>query len=154
MFSRTTVYALRAVVFLAGSDGRLRAAEEIARETASPPGYMAKVLKDLAEAGIVASRRGPKGGYQLTRPATEMTVFDVFSAVDPIRTIAEWPIHLEERHQRMCPLHRRLNEAISLVENTLRAVSIAELLTEPPSPSQRPSQESDQRDCPDGTGVE
>lgn len=154
MISRTTVYALRAVVFLAGSEGRLRAAEEIARETASPPGYMAKVLKDLAEAGIVASRRGPKGGYQLTRPATEMTVFDVFCAVDPIRPIAECPLPLEERHQRMCPLHRRLNDAVSLVENTLRATSIAELLIEPASPSQRPSRESDQREFPDGKRVE
>ena len=44
--------------------------------------YLAKVFQSLCRSGIVASRKGPGGGYRLERPAAEVTVLDVVRAVD------------------------------------------------------------------------
>lgn len=47
-----------------------------------PPAYLAKHLQALSRAGIVQSVAGPKGGYRLARPATEITMLDVVQAID------------------------------------------------------------------------
>jgi Rrf2 family protein len=47
-----------------------------------PPAYMAKHLQALAQAGILASSPGRRGGYRLARSASEITVLDVVLAVE------------------------------------------------------------------------
>jgi len=47
-----------------------------------PPAYLAKHLQAMAQAGIVESTAGRKGGYRLAKAATEITVLDVVEAVD------------------------------------------------------------------------
>ena len=57
-------------------------------------------------------------------------VFAAVEAVDPIRRITSCPLGLKG-HINLCPLHRRLDSAIHMVEEALRASTIAELLAEP-----------------------
>ncbi|HEX4819161.1 MAG TPA: Rrf2 family transcriptional regulator [Acidimicrobiales bacterium] len=47
-----------------------------------PPAYLAKHLQALAQAGIVESTAGRKGGYRLAKPPTEITILDVVDAVE------------------------------------------------------------------------
>src|SRR4051794_3672380 len=47
-----------------------------------PAPYLAKNLQALARAGIVESVSGPKGGYRMARPASEVTMLDVVEAID------------------------------------------------------------------------
>jgi len=47
-----------------------------------PGPYLAKHLQALSRAGIVESVAGPKGGYRLARPATDITMLDVVVAID------------------------------------------------------------------------
>jgi Rrf2 family protein len=130
MFSQTTEYALRAVVYLAAQQGQARTAQQIAEVTRVPAGYMAKVMQGLTRAGLVHSQRGLHGGFTLTRPPAELTVFDVVQAVDPLQRIRGCPLDIKG-HVNLCPLHRRMDHAISLVEDALKRSTIAELLTEP-----------------------
>jgi Rrf2 family protein len=130
MFSRTVEYALRAVVYLASQEGEARTAQQVAEVTKVPAGYMAKVLQSLSREGLVHSQRGLHGGFTLTRSAAELTVFDVVQAVDPIRRIRGCPLGLKG-HVNLCPLHRRMDQAIGMVEEALKESTIAELLVEP-----------------------
>jgi Rrf2 family transcriptional regulator, nitric oxide-sensitive transcriptional repressor len=131
MFSQTAEYALRAVVYLAAEGNEPRTAQQIAAATRVPGAqYLAKVMQGLSRAGLVHSQRGLHGGFTLTRPAEELTVLDVLQAVDPIRRIRGCPLGLKG-HVNLCPLHRRLDQAIGMVEEALRRSTIAELLTEP-----------------------
>jgi Rrf2 family nitric oxide-sensitive transcriptional repressor len=130
MFSQTAEYALRAVVYLAAEGGEPRTAQQIAAATRVPTGYLAKVMQSLSRAGLVHSQRGLHGGFTLTRPPRELTVLDVLGAVDPIRRIRGCPLGVKG-HVNLCPLHRRLDQAIGMVEDALRRSTIAELLTEP-----------------------
>lgn len=47
-----------------------------------PGSYLAKHLQALTRAGITTSTSGPKGGFRLARPASEVTVLDVVLAID------------------------------------------------------------------------
>jgi Rrf2 family protein len=130
MFSQTAEYALRAVVYLASQEGAPRTTQQIARATQVPTGYLSKVMQGLGRANLVLSQRGLHGGFTLTRAPAELTVLDIIQAVDPIQRIRSCPLGLKG-HINLCPLHRRLDLAMKLVEEALRKSSIAELLAEP-----------------------
>jgi Rrf2 family nitric oxide-sensitive transcriptional repressor len=130
MFSQTAEYALRAVVYLASKGGTAQTAQQIAEATRVQSGYLSKVMQTLVRADLVHSQRGLHGGFTLARSADELTVLDVVQAVTPIRRIESCPLGLKG-HINLCPLHRRLDNAIGLVEDALRQSTIAELLAEP-----------------------
>lgn len=134
MFSSTAEYALRAVVHLATSPDQRENSQTIAAATKVPPGYLSKILKDLAEAGIVLSQRGPTGGFTLARPPSEITVLDVINAVDPIKRIRVCPLGNPAHGANLCRLHRKLDDAIAGIEKAFATSTIAEML-EPARPS-------------------
>jgi Rrf2 family protein len=134
MFSRTSEYALRVIVYLASLDGQQATIAQIASATRTPEGYLAKVLRSLALAELVRSQRGPQGGSVLARPAKQMTVFDVIQAVDPIQRITTCPLGIKGHGINLCPMHRRLDQAIAMVEDALKKTTIAELASSPEGP--------------------
>jgi Rrf2 family protein len=81
--SRKVDYALRALLYLAeAGDQNGCTLGDIARKTAVSPQFLAKIVELLAHRGIVRSRRGPRGGYVLARPAAEVSFNDVIEAVE------------------------------------------------------------------------
>ncbi|MBX6390908.1 MAG: Rrf2 family transcriptional regulator [Frankia sp.] len=75
-------YALRALLTLAASDGGLVKGEVLAAAQDLPLRFLENILTDLRRAGLVTSRRGAEGGYQLARPANEIDVATVIRATD------------------------------------------------------------------------
>jgi Rrf2 family protein len=57
-------------------------AESIATHQDISLKYLLDILRDLKRAELVRSKRGPDGGFTLSRPATEISLADVFRAVD------------------------------------------------------------------------
>jgi Rrf2 family protein len=47
-----------------------------------PSAYLAKHLQALARAGVLETVKGPRGGYRLARPATDISILDVVEAID------------------------------------------------------------------------
>ena len=134
MFSQTVEYALRAVAHLAAWAPEARTTGQIAAVTRVPSPYLSKVLQGLKKAGIVRSRRGVGGGVALAKSPEELTILEVVQAVDPIRRIRTCPLGLAAHGVNLCPLHRRLDEALGMVEDAFRRSTLAEVLAEP-SPS-------------------
>lgn len=131
MFSRTVEYALRAVVFLAGQAPHARTTEQIATATKVPQAYLSKVIQSLNRSGILRSQRGIGGGVTLAKDPEVLTILEVVNAVDPINRIAECPLGLASHGTRLCPLHRRLDNALEMVEEAFGATTLAEVLAEP-----------------------
>jgi Rrf2 family protein len=85
MMSRRCEYALRALVDLglAREEGRDRlAVQEIAARERIPAPFLEQILGDLRRAGILRSRRGPRGGYSLARPPRRIRVGAVVRLLD------------------------------------------------------------------------
>jgi Rrf2 family protein len=82
--SRKVDYALRAVIHLADEEAaeRICSVSEIASRERIPRQFLEKIVQDLIHKGLVRSRRGPRGGYVLARPADQVTFRDVIEAVE------------------------------------------------------------------------
>lgn len=131
MFSQTVEYALRAVVFLAHEAPRACTTEQIAVATLVPKAYLSKVLQNLVRTGIVHSQRGIGGGMTLVKTPAELTILEVVNAVEPIGRIQTCPLGLKSHGANLCPLHRRLDSALALVEQAFASSTLAEVLAEP-----------------------
>ena len=134
MFSQTAEYALRAVACLARRPAEPMTTRQIADAVRVPAGYLAKILQSLARAGIVASQRGLNGGFLLARRPEGLTLLDVVRVADGSRRITACPLGIAEHGPALCPLHRRLDDAVALAERTLGEVTIADVLSEPVGP--------------------
>ncbi|HZT42879.1 MAG TPA: Rrf2 family transcriptional regulator [Chthonomonadaceae bacterium] len=130
MFSQTAEYALRAIVHLANESGGPRTARQIAEATQVPVPYLLKILHGLTRAGLIDSQRGLHGGFTLRKPAAALTLYEIVQSVDPLQRICWCPLGIRSHGASLCPLHRRLDDAVGLVENALRATTVAELLEE------------------------
>ena len=131
MFSQTVEYALRAVVHLASNAPRGQTTEEIAKATRVPPAYLSKVLRNLVQSGVVKSQRGIGGGMSLVKTPAELTILEVVNAVDPLQRISTCPLGLAAHGVRLCPLHRRVDNALALVEDAFRGTTLQEVIDEP-----------------------
>jgi len=78
----TVRYALAASVCLAANYGQARlSGKKIAERTGIPAAFLAKILREMGRAKLIAGERGHHGGYQLTRPPTDILLADVLDAV-------------------------------------------------------------------------
>ena len=130
MISQTAEYALRAVVFLGENPATAHTTRAIALATGVKSPYLSKVLQGLSRAGLVTSQRGLGGGFTLARKPTELNLFDVLQAVDPPQRVHACPLKLKAHAVHLCPLHRRLDEAMARVEQSFRDTRLSDLLAE------------------------
>ena len=135
MFSQTQEYALRAVIFLAGTteEGPVDN-QRISAGTLVPASYLSKVMQALVRGEIVASRRGVGGGFWLAHDVSELTVLEVMNAVDPWKRIDACPLGLKTHSKRLCSMHARLDSALSMVEEVLAKSTIEDLMSQPGRP--------------------
>lgn len=133
MISQTVEYALRAAVYLADQSPDARTTGQIATVTRVPAAYLSKVLQELVRAGIVHSQRGAGGGMSLARDPNQLTILEVVNAVEPIQRINTCPLDLASHGVKLCPLHKRLDNALATVEEAFRKTTLAEVLAEPTS---------------------
>jgi Rrf2 family protein len=77
-------YACRALLSLAlhQSNPGPTSVRDIAERTGIPQPYLEQILLALKGAGLVRSKRGVGGGYVLARPASEIRISEILSAVD------------------------------------------------------------------------
>lgn len=133
MISQTVEYALRAVAQLAQQAPEACTTEEIARVTKVPRAYLSKVLQALVRGGVVNSQRGIGGGMTLVKTPQELTILEVVNAVEPIQRIRTCPLGLASHGVHLCPLHKRLDSAMAMVEKAFAGSTLAEVLAEPSS---------------------
>jgi Rrf2 family protein len=131
VFSQTVEYALRAVVHLASQAPAGQTTDQIATATLVPKAYLSKVLQELRRGGVVASQRGVGGGITLVKAPKDLTILEVVNAVEPIVRIKTCPLGLSTHGVRLCPLHRRVDNALAMVEQAFQNTTLAEVLADP-----------------------
>ena len=126
--SKLTDYAGVVLVRLSGG-GDIQTSPGIAAATGIPEPTVAKVLKALAAAGLVASQRGARGGYRLTRPLGAIPVSEVIAAIDgPIALTAcvdggSGQCEVE----RTCPVRGRWDPVNEAIQQALSAITLADM---------------------------
>jgi FeS assembly SUF system regulator len=80
--SRLTDYATVLLATLAAEPERVQTATALAEQTHIAAPTVSKLLKQLQRAGLVTSTRGLHGGYQLARPATQISAAAILDALE------------------------------------------------------------------------
>ena len=124
-------YSLRALLLLAeryGSNSPVRV-EEIAESQDVPENYLRRLLIELKRGGLVASQKGPSGGYMLARPPARITMAEVVAIIEGDYT----PVECLEESSSMCPREQSCamrdvwREVRDSVDGILRGVTLQSL---------------------------
>jgi len=121
-------YALRAMAYLAADGGRTAVARDIAAATMVPVNYLQKILSQLARAQLLRAQRGLGGGFTLGRPSTEISMHEIFKAVDSqVERITRCPLGLPG-HVKLCPMHQKLDQTYALIDEVFRTTTLSSLV--------------------------
>ena len=128
--SKLTDYGIVLLAHFAGfREGETASARGMAETTELPYPVVSKILKTLAQEGLLVSHRGAKGGYALARPPAVINVAEIIRALEgPIALMAcsAGPGHCEK--EDTCWVRdpwQRINEAI---QETLTTVTLESLV--------------------------
>lgn len=136
--SKLTDYATVVLTLLAEQPQQVHSASDLAVRARLELPTVSKLLKPLAQAGLVESFRGASGGYRLARAASEITIAEIIRAMEGPLGVTECSVHEGAcDHEAHCGVRgnwRRINEA---VEAALRGIRLSDMLT-PPAPRSAP----------------
>ncbi len=135
--SKLSDYATVLLVRLASQPGHVQSAAELAEAVHLEPPTVSKVLKLLATAGLVDSRRGASGGYRLARPVAEISIVQIIEAIDG-------PIGMTEcsrregqcSHEPHCDVRAPWQRISDAVVQSLSQIRLTDMLA--PAPAQPP----------------
>ena len=120
-------YGVRALFDIAfHNDGRPTQIREIAERELIPARFLEQIFQDLKKAGLIASKRGPRGGYHLARPAAEI------SSATCVRAL-EGPVARRSPRRTSAPRERPgrdgrvFRDLAAAVESCFDAVTIADV---------------------------
>lgn len=128
--SKLTDYAVVVLVRLSdAAGGTVQTTPGIAAATGVPEPTVAKVLKAMVGSGLVASQRGARGGYRLSRPLSAMPIRDVIEAIDgpiALTSCVEGGIGGCEA-AALCPVHGRWDVVNDAVREALASITLADM---------------------------
>ena len=129
-FSRTSHYALRALMYLARSKGRpYIKIEEVARNEDIPRNFLSKIFQMLIKNGMVDSCMGPKGGVKLSADSQRISVADAL-------TVINGRMHQEDcalfgyqrcRELKSCPIQNECQNVRKKIWGKLKKITINKL---------------------------
>ena len=124
--SSRTDYGVRALFELARRYGKgPTQSRDIAARQAIPEAYLHQLLGALNRAGLVRSTRGPLGGHELARDPTELTVWEVFVALEgPDRQAHP---HFGAR-QGVDVVHETWHELLEATKRFLQGITLQQLV--------------------------
>lgn len=134
--TRAADYAVRVMIQLAVSPTDHRALlPDLAAVTEAPESFLSKVLQALSRAGLIDSKRGHAGGFQISSRGREASMLEVIEAIDG-------PIHLNVclisgkacSRKARCPAHPVWAQAQAAMLEVLSRAMIAEMAAERTEP--------------------
>jgi FeS assembly SUF system regulator len=132
--NRITDYAVVILSQLARQPGAQVTATQLALDSAVPPPTVAKLLKDLAKEGVLASHRGVHGGYTLARPPERITVLEIVRALEGPVSLTDCVDGTEGECgvERLCPMRGNWDRVNKAIRAALDSVTLADMALPPP----------------------
>ena len=154
MFSTKAEYGVRVMAHLAERGGAAPVAlGAVADAEELPLAYLEHLVQRLRRAGLVASRRGARGGYSLARPAASITMAEVVEALEgaiaPVECITagagtdgEPACAREVATDRACPTKLLWTRVQGAIVGTLEDISLADLVAGGRAPDRQQTTET------------
>ncbi len=137
--TKLTDYATVVLTVLAARPGEILSATDLADHSGLESPTVSKVLKPLAQAGLVEGLRGVHGGYRLSRAAADISLIEIVEAMEGPLAMTECSQpdgHCGIAHQ--CGARANWRLINDVVADALRGVTLAQMLHPPVSPDDAP----------------
>ena len=131
MFSKTTKYGLRAVIYLAlnASKNKKIDAHSVASALEVPQPFLAKILQNLSRAGVINSSKGPGGGFFLSIENKERDLTDVLACLENRNLFDDCVLGLPEcGDANPCLLHHQVKAYKKGLNQQFKEQTIGELV--------------------------
>lgn len=131
MLTKTSEYALRSVVYVAmqAAEDKKVGVREIAKELELPLHFIGKILQDLVRKGVLASVKGPNGGFYLSRPAADITILEIVRVIDGLEVFKRCGLGLKNcSDTHPCPLHTEFKKYRDGIAALFAAKTIQDLV--------------------------
>ena len=134
--TKLTDYATLVLTVLAARPGDVLSAPDLAEHAGLEAPTVAKVLKPLAQAGLVEGFRGANGGYRLAREASAISLVEIVEAMEGPLGMTECSLHDGQCGiEQSCGVRANWRRINDVVADALRGVSLAQMLGPvPPAP--------------------
>jgi FeS assembly SUF system regulator len=127
--TKLTDYATVVLASLASAPDRVHSAAELAELARLELPTVAKVLKPLAQAGLVDSFRGANGGYRLARAPAEITLIAIVEAIEgPLGMTECSGEHSSCEHEPHCGVQTHWRRVNDVIAEALGGISLADML--------------------------
>jgi len=136
--TKLTDYATVVLTVLAARPGDVLSAAELAEQAGLEAPTVAKLLKPLAQAGLVAGFRGSNGGYRLARDAAAISLVEIVEAMEGPLGMTECSLHAGNCGiEQSCGVRANWRRINDVVADALRGVTLAQMLVPPPRHSRK-----------------
>jgi FeS assembly SUF system regulator len=133
--TKLTDYATVVLTALAARPGAVASTTDLAEQAGLEVPTVAKLLKPLAQAGLVEGFRGTNGGYRLARPAAEISLVQIVEAMEGPLGMTECSLHAGACGiEQSCGVRANWRRINDVVADALRGVTLAQMLAPPPRP--------------------
>lgn len=125
--SEASTIGLHSMVLIARSKEMINV-NKIAGLTGASKNHLAKVMQRLVKAGFLKSTRGPTGGFILKKKPSEITILNIYEAIEGIIETEGCPME-----QPICPFNKCLlgniiREASEMVKNNFKNMTLQDYL--------------------------
>ena len=128
IFSRPCEYAIRALTHMAASPAEITSALEIAKAEDVPLPVLSKVLQELVRKGLLESRRGPGGGFRLSRRPELIMLRDIVAAIDGLDHFMDCVAGLKVcSEEAPCPLHNTWKGMRTQILTSLETTTLTQM---------------------------
>lgn len=131
VFSKSFGYALRSIIYLSihRNTKAYIQSEEISTNLEIPKHFMSKVLKSLAQSGILNSNKGPSGGFSLKEETLQTPLIKIIQVTKGLPDFTECALHMKKCNARKpCPIHFKVELLRQQMTEILNGNNISDLL--------------------------
>lgn len=127
--NRKTDYAIRVLLALARQPAGSRLpTQRIQMEMLVPRAFLQRIIAELARAGLIRTFAGPHGGLELARPAAEITLLQIWEAMEGSLLISACLAHPAACPlDQGCPVHRRWRRIQNFLLEELGTTTLEQL---------------------------
>jgi Rrf2 family protein len=131
MLSNTSKYAIRATIYLAlhaNGDEKV-GIRKISGDLNIPSPFLAKILQTLVKRKMLASTKGPNGGFSLLKDARKITLYEIVTVIDGNDIFDKCLISMRTCHDENtpCPVHIQYEPIRNAVIRLFREQTINDL---------------------------
>jgi FeS assembly SUF system regulator len=126
--SKLTDYGTLLMAFLASNGLTTHTAKDIAHHTHLSVPTVSKLLKLLAKGGLLQAHRGVKGGYSLSKSATEITLAQIIAVLEGNIGLTECSHHTSACNMEThCAIRGNWRTISDVIRDALQGISLAEM---------------------------